>query len=37
MTRGRVLVVDDDHHILEVLTMRLESMGLAVKATAQRA
>jgi signal transduction histidine kinase len=35
VTRGRVLVVDDDHHILEVLTMRLESMGLAVKATAQ--
>lgn len=30
MTPRRVLVVDDDRQILEVLAMRLESMGLAV-------
>jgi signal transduction histidine kinase len=30
VTPRRVLVVDDDRHILEVLAMRLESMGLAV-------
>lgn len=34
MTSPRVLVVDDDRSILEVLAMRLESMGLAVRATA---
>jgi len=32
VTPRRVLVVDDDSHILEVLTMRLESMGLSVHA-----
>src|SRR5262250_2825664 len=30
MTNGRALVVDDDPHILEVLEMRLQSMGLDV-------
>jgi signal transduction histidine kinase len=32
MSRGRALVVDDDRHILEVVGMRLESMGLQVTA-----
>ncbi len=34
MTPARVLVVDDDPHILEVLAMRLESLGLDVSAAA---
>src|SRR6185503_17057396 len=34
MTPARVLVVDDDPHILEVLAMRLESLGLEVSAAA---
>ena len=34
MTAPRVLVVDDDRHILEVLAMRLESLGLDVSASA---
>jgi len=33
MTNRRILVVDDDAHILEVLTMRLEAMGFEVAAT----
>ncbi len=33
MIARRVLVVDDDRHILEVLAMRLESMGLDVCAS----
>jgi signal transduction histidine kinase len=32
MTTRRILVVDDDAHILEVLTMRLEAMGCDVTA-----
>jgi signal transduction histidine kinase len=34
MTQPRALVVDDDPHILEVLAMRLESLGLDVTACA---
>ena len=30
---GRALVVDDDRHILEVVTFRLQSLGLEVTAT----
>jgi signal transduction histidine kinase len=37
VTLPRALVVDDDPHILEVLAMRLESLGLQVSATAASA
>ncbi len=30
---GRALVVDDDRHILEVVTLRLQYLGLEVTAT----